>query len=207
MKKIEPWKVAACLIAALALLAGCSPEEGTEPQDVEMGAGGEVAREPVAEPDAVEPEARPEEEAPPQQESPAPEGEVPPPPAAAERPEQAVPVSPEELEREIEEAEPAPPAPAPLPVAEVAAAGKQVFLDQRCSTCHSVSTAGIEAKVASGPTAGSDLAGVTERRDRAAIEAIVRQEQTVGDGKKHPKGFTGSQEDLEALIDWLAAQG
>jgi mono/diheme cytochrome c family protein len=180
MKKIEPWKVAACLIAALALLAGCAPEEEAEPQDVEIGAGEEVAGEPVAEPDAVPPEARPEEEAPPQQESPAPEGE---------------------------EAEPAPPAPAPLPVAEVAAAGKQVFLDQRCSTCHSVSTAGIEAKVASGPTAGGDLAGVGERRDRAAIEAIVRQEQTVGDGKKHPKGFTGSQEELEALIDWLAAQG
>lgn len=182
MKKIEPWKVAACLIAVLALLVGCAPGEETEPQDVEIGAGEEVVGEPVAEPDAVEPEARPEEEAPPQQESPEPE-------------------------REIEEAEPVPPAPAPLPVAEVAAAGKQVFLDQRCSTCHSVSTAGIEAKVASGPTAGGDLAGVGERRDRAAIEAIVRQEQTVGDGKKHPKGFTGSQEDLEALIDWLAAQG
>lgn len=176
MNKIEPWKIAACLMVALVLVAGCAPQEEAEPTDVEVETEEEAVEEPSAEPEAVEPELLPEE---------------------AE----------EEPEPETEEAEPPPPAPAPLPVAEVAAAGKQVFLDQRCSTCHSVSTAGIEAKMTSGPTAGSDLAGVGERRDRAAIEAIVRQERTVGDGKKHPKGFTGSQEELEALLDWLAAQG
>jgi mono/diheme cytochrome c family protein len=126
--------------------------------------------------------------------------------AGAVEPEAARPVAPEELEAEIAEAEPVPAAPAPLPTTEVEAAGKQVFLDQRCSACHSVSTAGIEATVASGPTAGGDLAGVGERRDRATIAAILRQEETVGD-KKHPKRFAGSQEDLDALIDWLSSQG
>ncbi|HLE83699.1 MAG TPA: c-type cytochrome, partial [Thermoanaerobaculia bacterium] len=170
---------------------GCGPAEEAEVGDMEVEE--EAVGEPEADAGAVEPEAQPAEEALPQ-------------PTPLEPEEAAPPVAPEELESEIEEAEPVPPAPVPLPATEAEAAGKQVFLGQRCSTCHSVSTAGIEAKVASGPTAGGDLAGVGERRDRAAIEAILRQEETVGDGKKHPKRFAGSQAELDALIDWLSPQ-
>jgi mono/diheme cytochrome c family protein len=206
MKKIAQWTVVApCLIIVLALLAGCGAAEEAEVGEMELEE--EVVGEPEADAGAVEPEARPAEEALPQ---PAPlEPEAPRPRAgAAEDPEDAAPpVAPEELEAEIEEAEPVPPAPVALPATEAEAAGKQVFLGQRCSTCHSVSTAGIEAKVASGPTAGSDLAGVGERRDRATIEAILHQEETVGEGKKHPKPFAGSQAELDALIDWLSSQG
>jgi mono/diheme cytochrome c family protein len=207
MSKRTTWPlVSSCLVAALALLAGCGPAEETEVGDREVE--DEAVGEPAAEVGAVEPEARPEEGAPAQTAPPAPRPDAPPPPAGAtaEPTEAEQPVAPEELEAEIEEAEPVPPAPVPLPTIEAEAAGKQVFLDQRCSTCHSVATAGIEAKVAAGPTAGGDLAGVGERRGRAAIEAILRQEETVGDGKKHPKRFTGSQAELEALIDWLSSQ-
>jgi mono/diheme cytochrome c family protein len=193
MKKIAPWTVVSpSLIIVLALLAGCGPAEEAEVGDMEVEE--EAVGEPEADAGAVEPEAQPAEEALPQ-------------PTPLEPEEAAPPVAPEELESEIEEAEPVSPAPVPLPATEAEAAGKQVFLGQRCSTCHSVSTAGIQAKVASGPTAGGDLAGVGERRDRATIEAILHQEETVGEGKKHPKRFAGSQAELDALVDWLSSQG
>lgn len=110
-------------------------------------------------------------------------------------------VDPEELEEEIEEAEPAPPSPPAPPAVGTEAAGREVFLGQRCDTCHGVGSAGIEAKT----SAGGDLTGAGSSLDRAAIAAILEGGETPG-GKRHPKKFSGSQEELDALIDWLLAQ-
>lgn len=220
------WKIALpCLLLALAPLAACGPgrEAGdgdrAELETAEPGTAGAADREvdpeleveidPAATPEDLEreplaPGAAPaaEEETPPERAPLGPELEAPPPPPPGL---EEMPTAPDDLEEEIEAAEPAPPAPEPLAVAETEAAGKEVFLDQRCGTCHSVTTAGIEAKVASGPTAGGDLAGIGARRDRVSIAAVLAQEETV-DGKKHPKRFAGSQEELDALIDWLLSQ-
>lgn len=198
--------VLACLLLAAPFTA-CGPgEEETELVELEEPAATPgTAEAPPLRPEEGSPEGAPlgpELEGQPPDRVPSP-GDV---PAEEGMPaDEEMPVKPEELEPEIEEAEPVPPAPAPLPMAESHAAGRQVFLDQSCGTCHGVSTAGIEARVTSGPTAGGDLAGVGERRDRASLEAVLRQEETV-DGKRHPKRFTGSQEELDALIDWLLAQ-
>jgi len=195
------------LVPLLACGSGQEQEETVTAQTEEpMGA--------AAAPDMTEPGTPPAEEAGGDQEvapeptPPAPGVEAPPPAsersgaAAAQEPPVVVanepPVPPEP---EIAKAEPA-----PLPSAADQGADKQVFLSQHCNTCHAVSTAGIEAKVKSGPTAGPDLAGVRERRDRGSIEAILHQEEAV-DGKKHPKRFSGSQEELEALVGWLLSQG
>ncbi len=82
--------------------------------------------------------------------------------------------------------------------------GRQVFVAQGCGTCHSVSTADLEAKVSSDSrTFGGDLAGTGLGREE--IRAIAMQEAEI-DGRRHPKGFGGTDEELALLIDWLLAQ-
>jgi len=82
--------------------------------------------------------------------------------------------------------------------------GKTIFLESKCNLCHSVSSAGIEAKM-QGKMAGPDLTGVGERHEAALIGGFLRGDAEIG-GKAHKKKFTGSDEELAALIDWLKAQ-
>ncbi len=83
--------------------------------------------------------------------------------------------------------------------------GKQIFLDSKCNLCHTVSTADIEAKMKSGKMAGPDLANVGDRHEADWIAKWLRKEAEM-DGQKHPKAFTGSDEELGALISWLMEQ-
>lgn len=92
---------------------------------------------------------------------------------------------------------------APLQAAE-APAGQKIFLAQKCNLCHSVSSAGIEAKTTNEKLQGPDLSTV-ELPDAEWLAAYLKQEET-HDGEKHKKKFTGSDEELQALIDWLKAQ-
>jgi mono/diheme cytochrome c family protein len=66
-----------------------------------------------------------------------------------------------------------------------------------------VAAAGIEAKAKSEKLKGPDLGGVTERHERAWIEQYVRK-QIEFNGAAHKKEFKGTDEELAALIDWLA---
>jgi cytochrome c5 len=92
----------------------------------------------------------------------------------------------------------------PLPAADGSMDGKAIFLAQKCDLCHSVSTAGIEAK--SKAMHAPDLVGVvTAEHDAAWIGKFLHKEADL-DGKKHGKAFTGSDEELKTLISWLAEQ-
>ncbi len=84
-------------------------------------------------------------------------------------------------------------------------AGKDVFLAQKCNMCHAVSSAGIEATVKSEKMLGPDLTGVLDRHDAEWIAKYVRQESDV-DGEKHKKKYSGSEEDLKAIMWWLGDQ-
>ena len=80
-------------------------------------------------------------------------------------------------------------------------AGKAVFLAHKCNLCHSVPSAGIESKTKSEKMKGSDLGGPIE----AGFEAFatyVRQQGEL-DGKSHKKEFKGTDEELQAIFDWL----
>jgi mono/diheme cytochrome c family protein len=80
--------------------------------------------------------------------------------------------------------------------------GKQVFLDQKCNMCHAVSSAGIS------PTSkikAPDLAGLASKEDPAWITKFLKKEADKN-GKKHIKPFTGSGEDLAAVVAWLQKQ-
>ncbi|MFL6259909.1 MAG: c-type cytochrome [Thermoanaerobaculia bacterium] len=83
--------------------------------------------------------------------------------------------------------------------------GKQIFLAQKCNLCHSVSSAGIERTVKSEKVAGPDLANLAAKEDAGKLTRFLRKEGDLN-GKKHGKGFTGSDEELGALISWLQQQ-
>lgn len=84
--------------------------------------------------------------------------------------------------------------------------GQAIFEAEKCGTCHSVSTVGIEARMKTGKMAGGDLVGVvTADTDTEWLAAYLKGEAEK-DGEAHTKKFAGSDEDLETLIVWLGEQ-
>jgi mono/diheme cytochrome c family protein len=83
--------------------------------------------------------------------------------------------------------------------------GKEIFLAQKCNLCHSVSSAGIERMVKSEKVAGPDLTGLAAKEDAATLTKFLKKEGEIG-GQKHGKLFTGSDEELAAVISWLQQQ-
>ena len=83
--------------------------------------------------------------------------------------------------------------------------GKAVFVAQKCSTCHSVSTAGIAATTKSDKMKGPDLVGLAASHDAAAIRAYLKKEGKIDD-KAHRTAFKGTDAELDALVAWLLKQ-
>jgi mono/diheme cytochrome c family protein len=83
--------------------------------------------------------------------------------------------------------------------------GKTLFLAQKCNLCHSVSSAGIERMVKSEKVAGPDLTDLAAKENAATLTKFLKKEGEI-DGKKHGKLFTGSDEELAAVISWLQQQ-
>jgi len=82
------------------------------------------------------------------------------------------------------------------------APGQAVFMAQKCNTCHSVEAAGIEAKMKSEKMKGPDLTKVATEHDAEWITKFLHKEIDMN-GKKHGKSFTGSDEELQQLLDWF----
>src|SRR5215216_1121645 len=78
--------------------------------------------------------------------------------------------------------------------------GKALFLAQKCNMCHNVPTQAIERTMKSEKMAGPDLVNIKE--DAGALGKFLRKQGEIG-GKKHGKAFTGSDEELGALIAWI----
>lgn len=81
--------------------------------------------------------------------------------------------------------------------------GKAIFLAQKCSLCHSVPTAAIEATTKSATMKGPDLVDV--KLDAAAVTKFLHKETDMN-GKKHPKNVKLPDADMKALVDWVLAQ-
>jgi len=81
--------------------------------------------------------------------------------------------------------------------------GKQIFLAQKCDSCHAVSSASIESK---SKTMKADLTGRVTDKDTSTIGDVLRKKNPMKNGKSHLKAFTGSDEELGALIAWLQKQ-
>lgn len=91
--------------------------------------------------------------------------------------------------------------PAPAAAAAEKLDGKAIFLAQKCNLCHTVSSQGIEATTKSAAMKGPDLNGAPQR-DAKLLNDYLRKKGDMN-GKKHKKEFTGSDEELGALIAWL----
>jgi len=83
--------------------------------------------------------------------------------------------------------------------------GKEVFETQKCNLCHDVSTVGIEAKTKSEKLKGPDLVNLADSYEADWIVKYVKKEAEL-DGKTHKKPFKGTDEELQALVDWLLEQ-
>ncbi len=81
--------------------------------------------------------------------------------------------------------------------------GQKVFEAQKCNMCHAVPSAGIEAKTTSEKMKGPDL--VDLKRDAKWIAGYLQKTEQI-DGADHKKEFKGSDEELQALVDWLLEQ-
>ncbi len=83
--------------------------------------------------------------------------------------------------------------------------GKKLFKENKCALCHSVSTVGIEAEKKTGKMVGGDLVDLGEKYEAGFISAYIRKEAEL-DGKAHKKPFKGTDEELQAIVDWLLEQ-
>jgi len=84
--------------------------------------------------------------------------------------------------------------------------GMELFQKQKCSTCHSVKAAGIEAKTTSDKMKGPDLSGYELEVDIADLAAFLRKEAEMdGTDGQHKTSFKGTDEELQAIIDWLGS--
>jgi mono/diheme cytochrome c family protein len=95
-----------------------------------------------------------------------------------------------------------------IPAAEAQAKtldGKAIFLAQKCNMCHMVSSAGIEATTKSEKMKGPDITDNAAKEDAAVLIKFLRKQGDLN-GKKHTKAFTGSDEELGALIAWMQKQ-
>ena len=84
-------------------------------------------------------------------------------------------------------------------------AGQQAFQDVKCNMCHGVSTVGIESKTKSEKMMGPDLVNLGKEWDAEKLTAYMNREIDK-DGKEHKKEFKGTDEELQALVDWLLEQ-
>jgi mono/diheme cytochrome c family protein len=80
---------------------------------------------------------------------------------------------------------------------------KALFLAQKCNLCHSVPTADIARTTKSEKVAGPDLVNIKE--DGAFLTKFLKKQADLN-GKKHTKAFTGTDEELAALIAWIQKQ-
>jgi len=83
--------------------------------------------------------------------------------------------------------------------------GKAVFVDMKCSLCHSVDSLAIERKSKSEKTKGPDLSAIGSEHDAAWLAKWLRHEIAAEDGKKHSKEWKGTPEQLQQVTEFLAA--
>lgn len=79
--------------------------------------------------------------------------------------------------------------------------GKAIFTANKCSGCHSVSSAGITA--ANAGSKAPDLAGINKKSEW--IQGVLKQTEMLN-GKKHMIKFKGSDDDLKTLAGWISSQ-
>ena len=87
------------------------------------------------------------------------------------------------------------------PAAANAQDGKQAFLDNKCNVCHTIESQGIEKTSKMTAPDLSDAANMVESAEW--LKGFFMKENAAKDGKKHPKTWSGTDEQMKAIIDWV----
>ena len=91
--------------------------------------------------------------------------------------------------------------------------GKAVFLENKCNTCHTIQSAGVEKKKATTAEEGEekksdkkppDLSGVGLERKPEWIAAYLMKTESIK-GEKHGRKFRGPEADLKLVSAWLSS--
>jgi cbb3-type cytochrome oxidase cytochrome c subunit len=83
------------------------------------------------------------------------------------------------------------------------APGKTLFLANKCDTCHSMAAENIKQKVKpTGKKVPPDLSNIGEKRTAEWLMKYLKRTETVNN-EKHPKPWSGKEEDLNVLAKWL----
>jgi mono/diheme cytochrome c family protein len=80
-------------------------------------------------------------------------------------------------------------------------AGKKIFLDNKCNTCHSIDSQQIKRTLAT--SKAPDLSNIGSEKDAQWIMQYLEKKVELN-GKKHMKAWAGKPEDFKTLADWLA---
>lgn len=79
---------------------------------------------------------------------------------------------------------------------------KTIFVDAKCTTCHSIDAQGVETRKKTDKTV--DLSNLEGDHDAAFWMGYLKKNENLNN-KKHPVAFKGDDADLEILINWLVA--
>jgi mono/diheme cytochrome c family protein len=79
-------------------------------------------------------------------------------------------------------------------------AGKTIFLDNKCNTCHSIDSLSITKKMAS--SKAPDLSNVGSEKKAEWIVKWLKKEETLHE-KKHLATFKGTEDDMKTVAAWL----
>ena len=100
------------------------------------------------------------------------------------------------------------------PAKPAAADGKQLFVANKCNTCHTIQAAGIEKKKAEASDEDAkeksdkkspDLSSVGLERKADWMAKFLMKTEAIK-GEKHPRRFRGTEADLKVLSAWLETQ-
>jgi len=76
--------------------------------------------------------------------------------------------------------------------------GKQVFIDNKCTMCHSVTSMEITSKKEN----AVDLSNIGSDMKAELLKSYLMKEAKINE-KEHKLKFKGTEEELNALVDWL----
>jgi len=82
--------------------------------------------------------------------------------------------------------------------------GRAAFDEHKCLMCHGVAAQDLKPKAKSEKMLGPDLSGFKSDVEFPKMVAYMRGESAI-DGAKHKKPFKGTDEELQAIIDWLGS--
>jgi len=82
--------------------------------------------------------------------------------------------------------------------------GRIAFDENKCLMCHGVAAEDLKPKAKSEKMLGPDLSGFKSETELPKTAAYMRGEIAI-EGAKHKKPFKGTDEELQAIIDWLGS--